>query len=136
MNYEEFNVFCQQLDKDSYDVMDKAKQEYASNAQRFSNFDHASQRLRRNPRLTYIKPSDVALVFLDKHIDSLMSGISLREDIRGRIIDIINYMKLYAGMIEEENKAEVVPAYDFSEHLERYHKIRTFEFSQGDDADL
>lgn len=98
-----FVAFCRAMDDEAYMVMEKAKREYAAGEDRFANFNRLAAQLSRNPRLRKITPVDVACVYLQKHIDSIVCGISERESMDGRIIDAMNYLRLIAGMLSEMN---------------------------------
>ena len=66
----------------------------------FANFERVAERLN-------ISPEKVLMVYLLKHIDGITAYIeghkSQREDVRGRITDIIVYLILLWGMVEEKN---------------------------------
>lgn len=83
-------------------ILQQAMQEYANEDERFSNFIRTANELKRNPRLKDIKGRDIGVIFLKKHLDSIISGISIREDIQGRIVDAINYLLLIGAMIERD----------------------------------
>lgn len=81
-------------------MRDVKGKEYAHSEECFANFNRAAERL----KLDRLK---VAMVYRDKHIDSIASFIADRktysgEHIRGRYIDAINYLTFELGMIEEE----------------------------------
>ena len=65
----------------------------------FANFDRVAERLG-------IDRKAILMVYCEKHIDGIHSFVqghkSQREDVRGRINDVIVYMCLLRGMIEEE----------------------------------
>ena len=67
----------------------------------FANFERIGKSLN-------LSREKVLLVFLLKHIDGISSYVeghlSQREDVRGRITDVIVYLCLLWGMIEEGNK--------------------------------
>lgn len=77
------------------------QQEYAhSEDNAFANFDRLAERMKLDRKA-------VLMVYAEKHIDGIHSYIqghkSQREDVRGRINDVIVYMCLLRGMIEEES---------------------------------
>lgn len=86
-------------DEESYKVMGFANQEYASETDKFENFETIADFLRRvNPRLREITPQDVATIYLMKHLSSIIKGVSVREGMEGRYIDAMNYLRLHLGM--------------------------------------
>lgn len=74
--------------------------EYANSLNAFGNFNRLSEMLG-------ISREKVLLVFSMKHWDGILSYInghkSQRENVRGRINDLIVYMCLLRGMIEEND---------------------------------
>jgi hypothetical protein len=76
----------------------------------FANFERASERLG-------IDRKSVLMVYVEKHIDGIHSFIkghkSQREDVRGRINDVIVYMCLLRGMVDEESKPEKIDDLNF-----------------------
>jgi hypothetical protein len=79
----------------------KGKEYAFSEKDRFENFNKDAEDLQVSRLL-------VAYIFTNKHINSLRSyilkGTEMSEEkIMGRIIDIITYLTLIAGMIEEDN---------------------------------
>lgn len=73
--------------------------EYAHRDQEaFANFKRVAERIG-------MTPEQVLLVYLEKHIDGIHAWAqghrSQREDIRGRINDVIVYSCLLRGMVEE-----------------------------------
>lgn len=99
---DEFLDYVSKTINKCYEILQQAKQEYASDDERFSNFIRTANELKRNPRLKNIKGQDIGIIFLKKHLDSIFSGISLREDMQGRIVDAINYLLLIGEMIERD----------------------------------
>lgn len=67
----------------------------------FANFERVGDNLG-------IDKKEVLLVYLLKHIDGICSYVkghkSQREDVRGRITDVIVYLCLLWGMVEENDK--------------------------------
>jgi len=83
---------------------ESGQKEYAHNKDNvFSNFERVAN------SLSITREQSLA-VYLLKHIDGVMSYIkgykSQREDVRGRITDIIVYLMLLWGMIEEDEKGK------------------------------
>lgn len=81
----------------------------------FSNFNRVAER-------TGLDRKQVLLVYAEKHIDGIHTYVqghaSQREDVRGRINDLIVYMCLLRGMIEEEEQtgslSQVDPDVEFA----------------------
>ena len=78
--------------------------EYAHNdSEAFANFNRVAERLG-------IDRKAVLMVYAEKHIDGIHSFIqghkSQREDVRGRINDVIVYLCLLQGMVIEEERRE------------------------------
>lgn len=74
--------------------------EYAhADEQAFANFMRVAERMGVNKK-------QVLMVYMEKHLDGVHSFLkghtSQREDVRGRINDIIVYACLLRGMIDEE----------------------------------
>ena len=67
----------------------------------FANFNRVGN-------LLNVKPGNVLLVYLMKHIDGITAYLaghkSQREDVRGRIKDAIVYLCLLWAMVEEEDE--------------------------------
>ena len=88
-------------------MRESGQKEYArkqSNA--FANFERVAEHIDSSKE-------KVLMVYLLKHIDGISSFVnghkSQREDVRGRITDVIVYLCLLWGMIEEdENKSHNV----------------------------
>ncbi len=106
MNLQDFMGLIERFDDTCNTTLGIANKEYALEEEKFNNFKTIATILRCTPRLKDIEPQDVALVFLMKHLISIMGGISIREDMRGRYVDVVNYMKLHYGMhVEASQKA-------------------------------
>ena len=78
------------------------QKEYAHDEENvFANFERVAHTLNL-PR------EKVLMTYLLKHIDGVVSYVdghkSQREDVRGRITDIIVYLMLLWGMIDENSK--------------------------------
>ena len=67
----------------------------------FANFEKIGKNLELDKK-------EVLLVYLLKHIDGICSYVkghkSQREDVRGRITDVIVYLCLLWGMVEEDGR--------------------------------
>lgn len=101
MHPTEYDIWLQQFDSECSGISSIASQEYASNEDKFTNFNIVAHILRLNPRLKDILPEDVAWVYRLKHIISRVKDVSIREDMRGRAIDDANYGKLIEAMREQ-----------------------------------
>ena len=70
----------------------------------FANFERIGKNLELDKK-------EVLLVYLLKHIDGICAYVkghkSQREDVRGRITDVIVYLCLLWGMIENEKMPSV-----------------------------
>lgn len=80
--------------------------EYAhKNENAFANFERVAERLDMDRK-------KVLLVYLEKHLDGIHSHVnghkSQREDVRGRLIDLIVYSFLLYGMIESEETIKTI----------------------------
>jgi len=110
MTFQEFGRFQKEL-LDKVIAMGSSKgKEYAYSEQdRFQNFNELAKSL----DLDRLK---VAMIYVQKHIFSLISYVNKQktysnETIQDRIVDIITYMILIAGMIHEDSYAH--NAHDF-----------------------
>lgn len=79
---------------------ESGQKEYAhANDNAFANFDRVAERLDLDRK-------KVLLVYMEKHMDGIHSYVngykSQREDVRGRIVDVMVYAALLYAMIEEE----------------------------------
>ena len=102
MTNDEFIEFARQLDIEGFEILNKANKEYASEENKFDNFEGIADFMRRfNPRLAEMTAEDVGWIYRLKHIISQIKDVSLREDMRGREIDDLNYGRLIAGMRAE-----------------------------------
>ena len=83
-------------------MRDEGQKEYAQDIDNvFANFERIGEQL-------HIDRQQVLWVYLAKHIDGIASFInghkSQREDVRGRITDVLVYLTLLWGMIDEDEK--------------------------------
>ena len=104
MNQEEFVTYAREITDKVIATMSLANKEYAREGDKFDNFNRIAAQLRRNPDLANVTNVDVAKVYLLKHIDSLIGGVSLREPMEGRLIDIIAYVLLIGGMMQDADE--------------------------------
>ena len=105
MTNKEFTIFAKKMIEECFETMGFANQEYASEGNKFDNFEGIAEFMRRfNPRLKDITDVDVGWIYRLKHIISEIKGVSLREDMHGRHVDDINYGLLIAGMMAQATK--------------------------------
>ena len=104
MTQKQMALLMEKIFKKIQKTRDAGQKEYARNSNNaFANFERISNNLE-------ISREEVLLVYLLKHIDGICShvkgNISQREDVRGRITDVIVYLCLLWGMInqKEENR--------------------------------
>ena len=98
-------ILVKELNTEAEDTLDVANKEYATEESKFNNFELTASILREmNPRLKEIQPEDIALIFMMKHLFSIAAGISLREDMRGRYKDCLNYIHLHHGIYQEKRQ--------------------------------
>lgn len=106
MTFEEFDKFQDELWKECIKMRDTKGKEYAHDADRFANFRRLSKKLE-------ISDIKVAWVYVTKHLDSIESFIKTgktysTETIRGRFVDVMVYMSLMAGMVEEASQNQSI----------------------------
>ena len=82
------------------------QKEYARKSNNaFANFERISENLD-------IKREEVLLTYMLKHVDGVCAYVkghkSQREDVRGRITDIIVYLCLLWGMVEQNENSRRV----------------------------
>ena len=81
-------------------IRTEGQKEYAHDKDNvFANFQRIAM-------LQELDKKQILMTYLLKHIDGIMSFIkghkSQREDVRGRIVDVIVYLNLLWGMVDEE----------------------------------
>lgn len=112
----------------------QGQKEYAHDEDNcFANFE-------RIAKLQGLSRETILMTYVFKHIDGIQSYIkghkSQREDVRGRIVDIIVYLTLLWGMadqdsvngIDEDVSAEVQMRKDFPEKF----KVRGYNHETGE----
>lgn len=105
MNLKDFMILVRDLNAEAEDTLDVANKEYATEESKFNNFELTASILREmNPRLKDIQPEDIAFIFMMKHLFSIAAGVSLREDMRGRYKDCLNYIHLHHGIWYEKKE--------------------------------
>ena len=102
MNYVKMTSLMDSIWKQVQQTRDDGQKEYAHDQDNvFANFNRVGN-------LLNVKPGNVLLVYLMKHIDGITAYLaghkSQREDVRGRIKDAIVYLCLLWAMVEEENE--------------------------------
>lgn len=101
LSRKQFNALMEELDKKTEAHRETATNDYASEEDVFDNF-------KRIGALLEIPPRKVLMVYLLKHMDSIIRYVngkeSKRENINGRNEDAINYLKLLWAWIEFEGK--------------------------------
>jgi hypothetical protein len=109
MNKDEMQTIMDKVFNECNMLRDGGQKEYAHRDENaFANFERVAERL-------CLDRKQVLLVYLEKHLDGIHSFVqgykSQREDVRGRINDLIVYGCLLRGMIEEEtqNEAHLAP---------------------------
>jgi hypothetical protein len=100
MTKDEFNKFIRRkFDNDILDTSKSGQSEYALSQDAFDNFNRLATELG-------VSRQQVLLVYFSKHRDGVISYIkghkSQREPVQGRIKDMIVYLFLLWGMVEEE----------------------------------
>ena len=101
MTQKEMEITMENIFKEIQRMREAGQKEYArKNDNAFANFERIGTNLN-------IDREKVLLVYLLKHIDGVCAYVeghkSQREDVRGRITDIIVYLCLLWGMIDETN---------------------------------
>lgn len=104
MKLKEFFDYVESLDTRCNEILGLANREYASEDNKFYNFEVIASLMSQGGRK--ITPHDVASIYMLKHMFSIVRGVSKRETMEGRYIDAINYLKLMAGMSQTEKVDE------------------------------
>lgn len=107
MNKEEMSKTMDAIFIQLQSMREAGQNEYAhddNNA--FANFERLAERLN-------LTREQILLVYMEKHLDGIHSYIkghvSQREDVTGRIIDVIVYLCLLYGMvIENSNNGKII----------------------------
>ena len=100
MTREELKNVMMQMFQECMELREAGQKEYAHNEQEaFSNFNKLAEEL-------CLDRKQILWVYAKKHIDGIVSYInghkSQREDVRGRINDLVVYMNILRGMIDED----------------------------------
>jgi len=107
MTFQEFNDYQTNLLTEVVGMKDTKGKEYAHSEDRFANFNRLSKALG-------IPNYQIGWIYAMKHKDGIESYVKDRitystESVRGRIVDLITYLTLIGGMIEEEQQIYVEP---------------------------
>lgn len=112
MNQKEFEELCQQIQRDTTDILILKGREYAGSADRLANF-------KRNAALSGVDALTVLHVYMAKHWDSFSTYVrdmqarqprELSEPIEGRLHDLINYAVLAIALIQDAKGSPQLPA--------------------------
>ena len=99
MTLNDFMEVVRDTNRRAEDILDTANKEYARDDDKFNNFHVTAMILSNmNPRLKDIRAEDIALIFMLKHLFSVTKGVSLREGMEGRYLDLLNYIHLHHGI--------------------------------------
>lgn len=87
-------------------LREAGQKEYAHREENaFANFERVGERLGMDRK-------QILMVYAEKHLDGVHSYIgghkSQREDVRGRINDLIVYMCILRGMVDEEEASQII----------------------------
>ena len=102
MTTQEHKKLMNEMWEEIVSTRDSGQKEYAHDEDNcFQNFEKIAKQLNLDRK-------QVLWVYLMKHIDGILSFIngheSQREDVRGRLTDVIVYVTLLWGMIEEDTE--------------------------------
>ena len=104
MRRQEMKVLIERIFKEVLRVRDAGQTEYARDKENvFANFERVAS-------FTGVTREKALLTYMIKHIDGLCAYAdghrSQREDVRGRLTDVIVYCLLLWGMVEENAEQE------------------------------
>lgn len=93
--------------RECQDLRNAGQKEYAhEETNAFGNFERIGKELG-------LRREQILFVYARKHWDGIIAHVtghkSQREDVRGRINDLIVYLCLFRGMVEEDLTAKVEP---------------------------
>lgn len=106
MNQKEFEALCQQIQRDTTDILILKNREYSGPGDTLANF-------KRNAALSGVDPLTVLHVYMAKHWDAFSTYVrdmqakqprELSEPIEGRLHDLINYAVLAVALIQDKPK--------------------------------
>lgn len=99
MTYNDIAITMSRVFAECDSLRQAGQKEYARNSNGLSNFDNLAEELQLDRK-------QILWIFLKKHYDGVLSYIngyqSQREDVRGRINDMIVYLVLLRAMIEDD----------------------------------
>jgi hypothetical protein len=100
MTKDQITDLMEQIHEECQNLRGAGQKEYAHRDENaFANFERVAERLGLDPK-------QVLMVYMEKHLDGIHSFVqghhSQREDVRGRINDVIVYCCLLRGMVDEE----------------------------------
>lgn len=102
-NYDAMQLTMSTVFSECDKLREAGQRGYAGGEDAFGNFN-------RLAKLPQIDRKKVLLTFMMRHVDGVFAFAnghkSQREDVRGRINDIIVYLCLLRGMIDEESLSE------------------------------
>lgn len=101
MNAQDMQKWMQRTFGDVQRMRDAGQQEYArADTNAFANFERVAE-------FVGISREQALMVYAIKHLDGICAYVnghtSQREDVRGRITDLITYMCLLRAMVEENS---------------------------------
>jgi len=109
MDNKEFTTLVERTQQETSALLISKGMEYAGSEDRLANF-------KRGAALTGTTPLQCCFIYMSKHYDSLSTYIKkdaagfdqhLSEPIEGRINDIINYMFIMKGLIQESTHTQL-----------------------------
>ena len=105
MTFEQFNKYQSELLAEVVAMKNTKGREYAHSEDRFANFNRLAEALG-------IPNYVVGWIYAMKHKDGIESfvqsgEIHSNEGVGGRIVDLITYLTLIGGMIEESSQADI-----------------------------
>lgn len=99
MKRDEFAKFVETLLQDATKLLDQKGFDYAGDEDVLKNFKQNAERLG-------MVPDQIWAIYFMKHIDAILTytrnGEVKSEAIEGRVIDAINYLILFAALLEEK----------------------------------
>ena len=116
MKLKEHNILLEEIFQKVTDIRLAGQKEYAHDIDNcFANFE-------RIANLQELKREQVLMTYLLKHIDGIQSYVkghhSQREDVTGRIVDVIVYLTLLWGMVDhEEELVEMLERQEIDEQV-------------------
>lgn len=114
MTHSEFKTWLDRIFAEVSAMREAGQKEYARDSDNiFANFERVSEFLN-------ISREQALLVYAIKHLDGITAYVnghkSQREDVRGRITDLITYLTLLRAMVEDAEEPKLVLNGDNLEH--------------------